>query len=268
MSPDREVCNFIYFYLRRYYILRTVIWLIRAFFYLLGAIPDMKRAGRLREAGQMDEFYSVVDNRVRDFARQMLKNAGVTVEIHGAENFTGVPAVIVANHQSDFDIPIMLASMDKPYGMVAKMSIKKIPLVRTWMDYIGCTFIDRSDARQSIKALNESGNQITLGRSIVIFPEGTRSKSDEMAEFGSGAFKVAFKHKAPIIPVCIDGSYRIMEANNGKWIKPGHVIVTVLPAIETADMERSEQKTIDKRIREELLAAREASRASYKANDL
>ena len=88
------------------------------------------------------------------------------------------------------------------------------------------------------------------------------------AEFGSGAFKVAFKHKAPIIPVCIDGSYKIMEANNGKWIKPGHVIVTVLPAIETADMERSEQKTIDKRIREELLAAREASRASYKANDL
>ena len=59
-----------------------------------------------------------------------------------------------------------------------------------------------------------------------------------------------------------------MEANNGKWIKPGHVIVTVLPAIETSDMERSEQKTIDKRIREELLAAREASRASYKANDL
>ena len=56
--------------------MRTVIWLIRAFFYLLGAIPDMKRAGRLREAGQMDEFYSVVDNRVRDFARQMLKNAG------------------------------------------------------------------------------------------------------------------------------------------------------------------------------------------------
>ncbi len=248
--------------------MRTIIWLIKALIYLLGAVPAMKKAGKLRDEEKFDEFYDIVNSTVRDFAEQMLKNAGVTVEMHGAENFTGRPSVIIANHQSDFDIPILLAVMDKPYGMVAKMSIKKLPLVRTWMDYIGCTFIDRSDARQSIKALNESGEQLPLGRSVVIFPEGTRSKGENMNEFGSGAFKVAFKHKAPIIPVSIDGSYKIMEANNGKWIKPGHVIVTVLPAIETADMDRAEQREIGNRIREDLLAAREASRASYKPNDL
>lgn len=248
--------------------MRTIIWLIKALFFLFGAIPAMKTAGKLRDEEKFDEFYEIVDSTVRDFANQMLKNAGVTVEMHGAENFTGKPAVIVANHQSDFDIPILLANMDRPYGMVSKMAIKKLPLVRTWMDYIGCTFIDRSDARQSLKALNEAGEQLPLGRSVVIFPEGTRSKCDDMNEFGSGAFKVAFKHKAPIIPVSIDGSYKIMEANSGKWIKPGHVIVTVLPAIETADMDRAAQKEIGKRIREDLLAAREASRASYKPNSL
>lgn len=241
--------------------MRTIIWLIRAFLYLLGAVPDMKRASRLKAAGRMDEFYSVVDHRVRDFAQQMLKNAGVTVEVHGAENFTGRPSVIVANHQSDFDIPILLACMDKPYGMVAKMSIKKIPLVRTWMEHIGCTFIDRSDARQSIKALGESGEQLVLGRSVVIFPEGTRSRGENIAEFGSGAFKVAFKHKAPVIPVSIDGSYKIMEANNGKWIRPGHVILTVLPPVETAELDRSEQKALAARLHDDILEARATGRA-------
>lgn len=248
--------------------MRTILWLIKAFFYVLSAVPDMNRASRLRQAGDMDEFYKLVDARVHDFAVKALKYAGVTVEIHGQENFTGVPAVIMANHQSDFDIPIMLAYMDKPYGMVAKMGIKKIPLVRTWMDHIGCTFIDRTSPRESIKALNDAGENIPAGRSIVIFPEGKRSKGENVEKFGSGAFKVAFKHKAPIIPVSIDGSYKIMEANSGKWIKPQHIIVTVLPAIETDGMDKTEQKNLPERIRQEILDARERSRASYKVNDL
>lgn len=248
--------------------MRTIIWLIRAFFYVVSAVPDMNRATRLRQAGDMDAFYDLVDTRVRDFADKALSFAGVTLEIHGQKNFTGEPAVIMANHQSDFDIPILLSCMDKPYGMVAKMGIKKIPLIRTWMDHIGCTFIDRSNARESIKALNEAGRNIPAGRSVVIFPEGKRSKGEDMARFGSGAFKTAFKYKAPVIPVVIDGSYKIMEANHGKWIKPQHIIVTVLPAIPTADMDKTEQKALPDRIRQDLIEAREKSRASYKVNDL
>lgn len=248
--------------------MRTATWLLRAVFYLISALPDMRKAGKLRQAGRMEEFYDVVNNRVRDFARAMLKNAGVTVEVHGQENFTGRPAVIMPNHPSDFDIPLLLAYMDQPYGMVAKMQLRSLPLVRTWMDYIGCTFIDRSDARQSIKALNQAGEQLPLGRSVVIFPEGKRSKSEEVDDFGSGAFKVAFKHKVPVIPVAIDGTHRIFEANSGKWIRPGHVILTVLPAIETADMDKQEQRALPERVRAEILAAREASRASYKTNSL
>lgn len=248
--------------------MKTIIWLVKAVIYLMSAVPDMKKAGKLREQGRMEEFRRVVETRVRDFAKAMLKNAGVTVEIHGEENFTGVPAVIMANHQSDFDIPILLAYMDRPYGMVAKKQLRSLPLVRTWMDYLGCSFIDRSDARQSIKALNQAGEQLPQGRSVVIFPEGKRSKSDDVDEFGSGAFKVAFKHKVPVIPVSIDGSYKILEANSGKWIRPGHVILTVLPAIETADMDKQEQRALPERVRAEILAAREASRASYKINSL
>ena len=248
--------------------MRSIIWLIKMFFYMIFAIPDMKKAEKLRSRGDMEAFYALVDRRVRDFAMTMLKNAGVTVEIHGQENFTGRPAVIMANHQSDFDIPILLAYMDRPYGMVAKIQLKKLPLVRTWMDYIGCTYIDRTDARQSIKALNESGEQLPQGRSVVIFPEGKRSKCEDVDDFGSGAFKVAFKHRVPIIPVSIDGSYKIFEANNGKWLKPGHVIVTVLPAVETAGLEKSEQKALAEKIRQDILDARESSRRLYRTNGL
>lgn len=248
--------------------MRTIIWLLKAVIYMISVIPDMKKAKKLNESEDREAFLEVVDHRVQHFAHTMLKNAGVTVEVHGAENFTGRPSIIVANHQSDFDIPILLAHMDKPYGMVAKLSLKKIPLISTWMEYIGCTFIDRSDARQSLRALNDAAKQIPEGRSVVIFPEGTRSKGEPVAEFGSGAFKAAFKYNAPVIPVSIDGSYKIFEGNSGKRIKPGHVILTVLPAIETEGMDKAEQRALPEKIRADILAAREASRASYKTNSL
>ena len=83
------------------------------------------------------------------------------------------------------------------------------------------------------------------GHSLVIFPEGTRSRGDAMQEFKGGAFRIASKSKVPVVPVTIDGSYRAMEANPTGWlIRPAHVTLTIHPAIPTDGMSREELRVL------------------------
>ena len=101
-----------------------------------------------------------------------------------------------------------------------------MPVVRTWMTLFDCVFIDRDNARQSVMALQRAAEMIQQGKSVIVFPEGTRSKGDRMGEFKAGAFMMAFRAKCPIVPVAIDGSYKAMEAQ-GVWMRPATVPVTI-----------------------------------------
>jgi 1-acyl-sn-glycerol-3-phosphate acyltransferase len=105
-----------------------------------------------------------------------------------------------------------------------------MPFIGTWMVQLNCLFMDRKNVRQSVKAISEGAQLLQNGTSLVIFPEGTRSKGDEMAEFKAGSFKLATKSGVPIIPVTINGSYKIME-QQGFWIKPANVHIEVHPPI-------------------------------------
>ena len=168
--------------------------------------------------------------------------------------------MFVPNHQSYFDIPVLLAWLDKPHPLVSKQEVKKIPLIRTWMEQLGCVFIDRDNARQSVAALGDAAREITgRGRSFVIFPEGTRSRGDAMGEFKNGGFRAALKAGVPVVPVVIDGTYRAMEAND-MWIHPARVRVKVLPAIPTQGMSREESKAIGQRVHDMIAAEKRETR--------
>ena len=239
--------------------MRTIYWLIRTIFYLLGAKGDGRHARRLRDSGDLTTFRHLRDSRVRHWALAMLRYAGVTVEVKGEENIPADTALYLPNHQSDWDIPIMIA-YGPSAGLLAKDSIGKIPLIQTWMNFMECVFIDRGDARKSLRSLREVDEKLKNGRSMVVFPEGTRSKGEEIGPFHNGSFRGAIRNGIPIVPVSIDGSYKIMEANNGKWIRPGHVILTFLPAIDTASLDKEQQKKLGDTIIEQIYAAREESR--------
>ena len=209
-------------------------------------------AGRiLKRYGNTEEAHKIAMDTVREWALLMLRLGGVTYDIEGVENYPkDRVCVVMPNHQSDWDIPLILAALPEPFCIIAKKEIKKIPIVNTWMEYAGFVFIDRSDARKSVQALKEAGQQIELGRTVGVFPEGTRSKSAEIGEFKSGGIRIAVKHKVPILPVAIDGTYKIMEANGGKWIKPQHVKLTVLPPVETENTDKAREKTLGSDLRE------------------
>ena len=120
--------------------MRTIIWFIYFWGYLLFALPKMKRAQRLQVAGELDARDALVEPMIQKWARALLRLAGVQVELTGLENIPEGPAVFVPNHQSYFDIPVLLAWLDKPHPLVSKQEVKKIPLIRTWMELLAHRF--------------------------------------------------------------------------------------------------------------------------------
>ena len=224
-------------------ILRTLWWFIFFFGSLLFLAPSMHKAKKWKAAGD-ERAEALIHKKVTWWAQSLLDITGVTVTVTGRENIPANRAVVFTpNHQSNYDIPLMLTQLDCPHALVAKIETKKIPLVRTWMELLDCVFLDRENPRQAVAAMNEASKVLERGKSVIVFPEGTRSKGDAMGEFKSGAFKMAFKAKAPIVPVVIDGSYKAMEAN-GNLMCPAHVNIHILPSVETANLDRTAQKEL------------------------
>ena len=229
---------------------RTVIWFIYFFGALIVMLPLMYKTRRLKDAGDVEGYRKILFKYVNLWMSTLMKLAGCKVNVKGLENIPKDRAVVfIANHQGDYDVPITMTCLGAPPAMVAKIETKKIPMVRTWMELLDCIFIDREDPRQAIGAMKNAGQILASGRSILAFPEGTRSRGDHMNEFKTGVFKIPFHAGAPIVPVVIDGSYKIMEANHNLMC-PGTVNLTVLPLIETKDLSRAEQKLLPDQIAE------------------
>ena len=133
-------------------------------------------------------------------------------------------------------------------GFVAKIETEKIPLVRTWMRAMKCVFMDRSSLRKSSEAIIHGIKNLKSGYNMVIFPEGTRSRGDKTGEFKAGSFKLATKSKVPVIPVTMNGSYKIMEHGNGPWIRPANVELTIHAPIDTSSLTKDEIDTLPSKI--------------------
>ncbi|QAT42089.1 lysophospholipid acyltransferase family protein [Aminipila luticellarii] len=231
--------------------MRTIIWFIYFWLYLIMIYPKQRYFEKRKKAGFND--LEGINQVVQDWAARLLRMAGVTCTVKGLENIPkDQPVLFTSNHQGYFDIPLMITRLDKTNPLVAKNSIEKIPFISNWMKLFDCLFLDRENARQSVRVFGEAENLIRQGRSVIIFPEGTRSRKDEAGEFKEGAFKIALKTGVPIVPVAIDGSYRAMEAN-GMWIHPADVRITVLPPIDPASLSREEIKHLGVSVRSQIM---------------
>lgn len=123
----------------------------------------------------------------------------------------------------------MVSVVPLPMGFVAKQELRRLPVISRWMDLIECSYIDRKDIRQSLRAIQQAQKSLESGQSMVIFPEGTRSKGREIGAFKPGSLKLAQKAGVPILPVAIDGSYHLYE-ERGR-ISATTVKVTIMPLI-------------------------------------
>lgn len=178
------------------------------------------------------------------WANNVMAIFGSNLTVHGKENLPKEgPVVFIGNHQGYADIIAYCAALGSiAFGFIAKDDLGKIPIYGKWILRIRSIFIHRDNPRSALTAIEEGIALIEKGFSFMIFPEGTRSKGGEVAEFKRGAFKLATKPGVPIIPVSINGSYRMFEETG--VFKGAKIDVIVHPAIETKGLDRAAEKQL------------------------
>jgi len=232
-------------------VLRTIVFFIYFFGYMILRLPLLRRSEKALAAGDFEAVRRVTDKHVFHWCSTLLKLSGSRITVEGKENIPDGACVFVANHRSLYDIPLMLTSLDRPHALLAKQESDKLPLVNRWMKLLRCVFVQREDARASMKALNAATEMVRSGESFTIFPEGTRYKGEEggIGEFKGGAFRIALKTGAPVVPVMIHNARACFEQNH-YFLVPRDVTVRILPPIETKGMPRDEQKELPAKVQE------------------
>lgn len=182
---------------------------------------------------------------VKGYFRIFLFTAGAKITVIGKEKIPTERSVLyVGNHRGIFDIILSYPFMPGLTGYVAKLKLKKFPLLYHWMDNIKCLFLDRDDARQGLKTILKGIEYIKSGISIAIFPEGTRSKADlEMIPFKEGSFKLATKSGCPIVPMAINNTSALFEDQFPR-IKSAKVILEFCDPIYLENLSPEEIKNL------------------------
>jgi len=134
--------------------------------------------------------------------------------------------VVIANHQSTFDIFVLYGFLNIDFKWVMKQELRKVPGIGLGCEKVGHIFIDRTDHESSLKSLNTARKKIVNGTSILFFPEGTRSTDVIIGNFKKGAFKMALDLDLPILPVTIIGTKDILP-NKTLYLFPGKVLMTI-----------------------------------------
>ncbi len=179
---------------------------------------------------------------MRRWARDNLWLSRARVEIEGLENIdSSGPQIFVANHSGLHDILSLAAYLPIQFRWIAKKSLFRVPFMGWHMRRSGYIAIDRENPRDAAKSIMEAAREIRSGVNAIAFPEGTRSRTGELAQFRSGAFSLAMRTGVPLVPVTLDGSSRVI-APKTLQVNPGIVIrIKIGRPIDLASCVRGEK---------------------------
>lgn len=177
----------------------------------------------------------------RYWSRCILFSCGVKLVVdREAEIDWNGSYIVMSNHQSIMDIPILFACLPLHFRIMAKRILFAIPFMGWHLWLSGHIAIDRKSLRESARALMKAAQRVRAGTSILLFPEGTRSRDGTPRPFKLGGFRLAQEHSLPILPVTIDGSWRILPKGSA-WLRAAPPVhVTFHPAVKTGgDQDRA-----------------------------
>lgn len=188
--------------------------------------------------------------------------AGTQLTIKGLANVpSGEPVLYVPNHRSIFDIILTYPLCPRQTAYVAKKETKKVPIFSIWMTFMNCQFLDRKDLRKGLKVILKCTDLVNAGSSVCIFPEGTRNKTEEtLLPFHDGSLKIAEKAGCKIVPIAINNSEKIFEAQFPK-IRKTKVVIEYCKPINPSDFSKENKREISLKVQEEIKTAYEANRA-------
>ena len=183
------------------------------------------------------------------WAISALKIFGIKVKKSGIYNNPDNNTYIyVANHSTWWDIPVLIASIDQNVRIIYKKELEKIPIFGWGLAACPYISIDRSDARKSMQSLKEAIKSIDEGDSVIIYPEGTRSKTGKLGEFKRGAFMLASKASKKIIPLTLAGMQKI-QPEGSKVIRPVEIELRFHPAMDNISGNRKEEDEFRDKVR-------------------
>ncbi len=184
-------------------------------------------------------------------ARALMRVCGVKIHVRGLERLAAGPYVFTPNHQSHFDIAALLGLLPGETRFAAKREMFAEPILGMVLRTMGMIPIDRDDPAAAIERLQ----RITLdGGSLVIFPEGTRSRDGALLPFRKGAFVAAIGLGVPIVPVVCKGMDRIMPKGHYLSILPGEAELIILEPIPTAGMTYEDRDRLRETVRARIAA--------------
>ena len=189
----------------------------------------------------------------RMWSRLILVTTGVTVEVAGLERLTpGRTYVFVSNHQSIYDIPVLFSSLPVQLRIIAKASLGQFPFLGWHLRRTGHLLVNR--ARPDRKAILGWAHRLTSqGLSLVVFPEGTRSRDGRVARFKGGSFFLALEAGLPVVPLSVTGSRHVMLKGRLATY-PGRVRLTIHEPIDTTGLAGTDPREFGERVRAVLQA--------------
>lgn len=181
----------------------------------------------------------------RWWARTLLWVARVPVRVDGLDNIpAGQPCVLVSNHASAADIPILFSSLPIQFRIVAKDSLFHIPILGWCMRLAGYISINRTNPKKAMRSLKRAARQIREGYPAVVFPEGTRTRTGKLLPFKTGAFLLAIESGVPVVPVAISGSFDILAKGSMKIRPDVQVALRIGPVIETTGYRANDRRSL------------------------
>ena len=233
-----------------YYIVLGVSTVVHA----LGAFG----AGLLRVKNRRGGVY---DWAGTDWARDILRAAGTPVIADGLELIPrDRPVIYASNHSSMFDIWALFATLPGSVRFVAKRELFRIPLLGGAMRAVGHIPIDRAARKKAFEAYDEAARTIQRGTSsIVVFPEGTRSRTGELLPFKNAPFGLAIAAQVPIVPVYVHHTFEILP--KGAWrLRPRPIRLLVAPPIPTAGLVPEDRERLRDEVRAAMVALQSKAR--------
>lgn len=201
--------------------------------------PELKTAKKLKETKDWRESKAFVDKQVYDWLNPLVDMAGVEFIVEGKERVpTDEPVIYTPNHEGLFDIPAVILGAPAVPIFMAKKEIASFPIIKDWMWVMDCVFVDRKNKTKARSSLHDAIEMVKKGRSIVIFPEGTRSKNGKLGKFKGGAMKIAMETGAKIVPVYLEGTRTCFEETGN--ITPGTIKVRFLDPIVTEGLTKED----------------------------
>lgn len=186
-------------------------------------------------------------------ARLYVWTAGARVHVSGLERLDPRQAyVFAANHQSNLDPPLLFYCLQRNPGWLAKKEVFRIPIMGQGLPLVHACAIDRSDSAAAIASTKRAAAVLRGGRSVVAFPEGTRSVDGQLKPFKKGVFFMAVEAGVPIAPVVVNDTRLVMRKGTNYCV-PGDVFVEVLPPVGTEGFNEANIDELVNKVRDEFV---------------